>query len=102
VEQFKITNRAVNALAPGPKLYTKFDASIAGFGCEVRPSGLKIYVLHYRPGAGGRAVAKRRHVIGYHGEITPEQARQAALDARALIRLGRGTSPPREAASGPP
>jgi integrase len=88
LEQFKITKRAVDGLAPGPKPYTRFDASIKGFGVEIRPSGLKVYVLHYRPGAGGRAVAKKRLVLGYHGEITAEEARRLALDARALIRLG--------------
>jgi hypothetical protein len=92
VIRWKITKRSVDALEPGPKPFTKFDADIAGFGVEVRPSGLKVYVLLYRPAPGGRGVAKRRHVIGHHGEITPDQARRLALDARASIRLGEDPS----------
>jgi hypothetical protein len=83
-----LTKRAVDALAPGDKPFFVYDAKLSGFGVRVMPSGLKTFVLEYRPGAGGRSVTKRRLTIGRHGKMTAEQARQAALDALAHIRLG--------------
>lgn len=37
------------------------------------PTGAKTFILEYRPGAGGRGVAKRRLTIGHYGEMTVEQ-----------------------------
>lgn len=59
-----------------------------GFGVRVMPSGCKAFILEYRPGAGGRAIAKRRLALGRYGSMTVDQARKAALDALAQIRLG--------------
>jgi integrase len=84
----KITKRTVDALKPRAKLYVAFDADVKGFGCRVMPSGLKSYILEYRPGAGGRGTATKRLTLGRHGAMTAEQARDAALDALARIRLG--------------
>lgn len=86
---WKITKRTVDALEPRAKPWTKFDSTIGGFGAEVRPSGLIVFVLLYRPAPEGRAAPQRRLVLGHMGEMTPDQARQAALDARAAIRQGR-------------
>jgi integrase len=87
---WKISKRTVDELAKQlrAKPYTKFDDSIAGFGAEVRPSGLIVFVLLYRPSPGGRGAPQRRLVLGHFGSMTCEQARQAALDARAAIRQG--------------
>ena len=84
----KITKRTVDALKPRAKLYVAFDADVKGFGCRVMPSGVKSYILEYRPGAGGRGTATKRLTLGRHGAMTAEQARKAALDALARIRLG--------------
>jgi integrase len=84
----KITKRTVDALKPRDKLYVAFDADVKGFGCRVMPSGVKSYVLEYRPGAGGRGTATKRLTLGRHGAMTAEQARKAALEALARIRLG--------------
>jgi integrase len=84
----KITKRTVDALKPRAKLYVAFDADVKGFGCRVMPSGVKSYILEYRPGAGGRGTATKRLTLGRHGAMTAEQARDAALDALARIRLG--------------
>jgi hypothetical protein len=86
--QWKISKRSVDALEPRAKPYTRFDSSIAGFGAEVRPSGLIVFVLLYRPAPGGRGAPQRRLVLGHFGEMKCEQARPAALDARAAIRQG--------------
>jgi integrase len=84
----KLSKRTVDALAPRDKAFIAFDDDVKGFGVRVMPSGSKTYVLEYRPGAGGRGVAKRRLTLGRCGSMTVEQARKAALDALAHIRLG--------------
>jgi hypothetical protein len=73
---------------PRAKPFIAFDADVKGFGCRVQPSGLKTFVLEYRPGAGGRSYPKRRLTLGRYGSITPDQARKAALSALAQVRLG--------------
>jgi len=84
----KITKRAVDALAPQAKPFVAFDCDLAGFGVRVMPSGAMSYVVEYRPHGGGRGVAKRRVTIGKVGALTPEQARKAAADMLAKVRLG--------------
>lgn len=87
-ENHKLTKRAIDALAPRAKPFIAFDADVTGFGVRVMPSGLKSFVLEYRPGAGGRNVTKRRMTLGRYGTMTPDQARKAALNALARVRLG--------------
>jgi integrase len=84
----KLTKRAVDALKLRAKPYVAFDGDAKGFGVRVMPSGIKTYILEYRPGAGGRGVSKKRLSLGRHGAMTAEQARTAALEALAHIRLG--------------
>jgi integrase len=88
VPMAKITKRTVDGLQPGAKPYVAFDGDVKGFGLRIMPSGVKSYILEYRPGAGGRGIAKKRLTIGRHGAMTAEQARRAALEALARIRLG--------------
>src|SRR5437773_134527 len=85
----KITKRAVDALKPAHKPFIAFDDDVKGFGLRVMPSGVKSYILEYRPGSGGRSMAKRRLTLGKHGAMTSEQARKAAQEALARIRLGQ-------------
>jgi integrase len=87
-KKIKFTKRAIDGLVPSEKPETVWDGILPGFGVQVMPSGLKTFVLHYRPGAGGRAVGKQRYTIGRYGPMTVEQARKAAQDALARIRLG--------------
>jgi Arm DNA-binding domain len=84
----KLSKRTVDALGPRDKAFITFDVDVKGFGVRVMPSGTKTFVLEYRPGAGGRGVAKRRLTLGRCGSMTVDQARKAALDALAHIRLG--------------
>lgn len=83
-----LTKRAVDALAPGDKPYFVYDAKLPGFGVRVMPTGAKTFILEYRPGAGGRSVTKRRLTIGRFGVLSAEQARKAAQNALARVRLG--------------
>ena len=92
----RITKRTVDSVQPRDKPFILFDAAIKGFGIRVMPSGARVFVLEYRPGAGGRNVAKRRLTLGRYGAMTVDQARTAALNALAHTRK------PRKAASGPP
>jgi Arm DNA-binding domain len=88
----KITKRTVDALKPAIKPFIAFDDDVKGFGLRVMPSGVKSYILEYRPGSGGRGITKRRLTLGKHGAMTPEQARKAAQEALARIRLRRKPS----------
>jgi hypothetical protein len=89
----KLTKRSVDALTARSKPYIAFAADVKGFGCRVMPSGSKTFVLEYRPHGGGRRVFTKRLTIGRYGAMTVEQARAAALNALARVRLGaRSTS----------
>ena len=87
-ENSRLTKRAIDALEPRAKPFIAFDLEVVGFGVRVMPSGLKSFILEYRPGAGGRNVNKRRMTLGRYGAMTPDQAGKAALTALAHVRLG--------------
>ncbi|UWS03123.1 integrase arm-type DNA-binding domain-containing protein [Phaeobacter inhibens] len=76
-DKVKLTKRAVDALKPSEKRFTAWDSEISGFGVRVTPSGRKTYVLKYRVG-GGRSGRVRWAMIGIHGTLTPDQARETA------------------------
>jgi len=85
----RLTKRTLDALEPRDKPFIAFDAEMKGFGVRVMPTGAKTFILEYRPGAGGRSVAKRRLTLGrYGGAMTLDQARKAAMTALARVRLG--------------
>lgn len=83
----KLTKRTVDAIGPSDRASIVYDADLKGFGVRVAPNGSLSWFVEYRPGAGGRRVAKKRMVIGGR-EFTPEQARQAAKGILASISLG--------------
>jgi Arm DNA-binding domain len=84
----RISKRTIDALNPKETPYKTFDDAIKGFGVRTTPSGGRFFFLEYRPGAGGRNVAHKSLPLGRFGEVTAEQARAKALDARARIRMG--------------
>lgn len=88
-EGFRLTKRAVDDLPPVDRPRIFYDSDVKGFGLRVTPSGARTFVVEYRPGGGGRGVAKRRMKLGAYGEITPEQARNLARDALAAVRCGQ-------------
>ena len=77
MDKVKLTKRTVDALKPSDKRFVVWDSEISGFGVRVAPSGRKTYVLKYRVG-GGRSGRVRWAVIGPHGTLTPDQARETA------------------------
>lgn len=84
----KIGRRDLAALGEVSTATTYWDDALKGFGVLCRPSGERRFVVEYRPGAGGRGVAKRRVVVGDARTMTPEQARKLAADILAQVRLG--------------
>jgi len=87
----KLTKRHIDGLKASAKPYRHYDTELKGFGILVLPSGVKSYIIEYRPDGGGRNVAKKRMTLGRVGELTPEQARAIARDRLADVR--RGTDP---------
>lgn len=84
----KISKSTVDGLAPEAKPYITFDTVLKGFGVRVMPTGTMSYVVEYRPGAGGRGVAKKRVTIGTVGVLTPDEARRAAKSLLAGVERG--------------
>ena len=84
----RLQKRSVDAAAPKDKRYTLWDSDLGGFGVRVEVSGVKSYVVRYRPGSGGRSAPLRQVVIGRHGELTPDQARREAERLIGSVRLG--------------
>jgi hypothetical protein len=58
-----------------------WDTQVTGFGVQLRPSGMKTFILVYRNKAG--RVRRRRY-----GRVTVDQAREAAKHHNGLIALG--------------
>lgn len=83
----KLTRRSIATLPQTTKPTVWYDTDLSGFGLRVMPSGARSWVLEYRPGAGGRSVAKKRVKIG-GDELTPEAARDIAADMLASVRKG--------------
>jgi integrase len=86
-ETVKLTKRTVDAAAPGEKRRTVWDADLSGFGLRVETSGRKSYLLRYRL-RGGRGGVQKELVIGRHGVLTVDQARQRARELLAQVVQG--------------
>lgn len=85
----KIGRRSVASIKALDKPVTYFDSHPKGFGLLVPPSGSRGWIVEYRPGIDGRNVAKRRIVLGRCiASMTPENARDAAKQLLAEVRIG--------------
>jgi len=62
-----------------------WDGDLPGFGCRVFSSGQRSFIVQYRL-AGSRQ--KHTATIGTYGLITLPQARKAAQELLAKVRLG--------------
>jgi len=85
----KLTKRIVDSIKPDVRETFAWDDELPGFGLRVKPSGIKTYLVQYR--AGGRT---RRHAIGRHGVLAPDDARKEAR--RLLVAVERGSDPSAE------
>ena len=88
VDTIKLTKTVVANARPQAARYTLFDSQVPGFGLRVYPSGAQSWIFEYRPGEGGRRVAKKRITIGKVSDFTPEAARKVADGYRAMVRTG--------------
>ena len=84
----KLTKRTVDAIVAAVRTSIYYDSELKGFGLKATPSGAKSWCVEYRPGSGGRGVAKRRLVLGSINTLTPDQARTAARNILAAVALG--------------
>ena len=85
----KITKRFVDTASPKANGSDAvfWDEELPGFGLRVKASGGRAYVIQYR-NAHGRS---RRHTVGKHGHLAPDQARK---EARLLLAdVARGQDP---------
>jgi integrase len=81
----RITKKIVDqAVAKNGKRRLLWDVELKGFGLLILPSGTKTYIANYR--VAGR---QQRQVIGRHGVLTPEQARDRARRILAAVADGR-------------
>lgn len=84
----KITRRMIDAISPMEKAFTAYDSGVKGFGVRVMPSGVATYIVEYRPGEGGRGVAKKRMALARTTELTPDEARDMARNVLSAVRKG--------------
>ena len=85
----KITKRAVDGAAPKAGRYIVWDSELKGFGLRVAESGTKTYFVRYRPRGLGRGAPKRFVVLGRHGVITPDEARNRARAILGAVAAGQ-------------
>lgn len=91
----RLTKRVVDATHKHPEHDVfAWDSELKGFGLRVKPTGVKTYLIQYR-NADERT---RRLVLGKHGALTPEQARQIAMQKLAAAAKGEDPSADRHAA----
>ncbi len=82
----KLTKRKIEALEPAEKDYFVWDGELSGFGIRVFPTGRKQFIVQYRYGR-----ISRRMSLGRFGAMTPDQARELALEA--LVKLRKDIDP---------
>ena len=86
----RLGKRTVDAAKKGDARYTVWDTELTGFGLRVSPSGAKAYIARYRVG-GGRGGVLRQQVVGRHGKLTADEARD---DAKLILNAAeRGIDP---------
>ncbi|MBG6206375.1 integrase [Labrenzia sp. EL_126] len=93
-----LRKRTVDAAKPGDKTQFVWDNELKGFGLLVLPSGVKSFVVQYRTDSD----RSRCLTLGRYGVLTPDQARDLAADALALVRKGKDPVSDRQALKAAP
>ena len=89
----RLTMRSVDALTAAGRDTMYWDRDLPGFGVRVYRTGRKAYIVQARGPAGSR-----RAVVGPHGNLRPDVARQRAVEM--IDRIKRGEDPiPQEPAA---
>lgn len=89
----KLTKRLLDAAEAEAKDYEIRDTELTGFFVRVTTKGRKVY----RVAARGKDGRKRVVIIGEHGVLTVDQAREAARQALAAIKAGQDPSAEKKA-----
>ena len=90
----RLSNKFIEKLSSTTeKIY--WDSAIRGFGIRISPSGRKSFIVNWRNNEGRQG----RKVIGVHGKITTEQARQLAQ--KYFYQISQGEEPRRNAQANP-
>ena len=95
----KLTKRAVDSAMPEARRYILWDAELKGFALRVAPSGTKTYILRYRPRHLGAGAPKRFVLLGRHGVIAPDQARDQAKAILGAVAAGQDPAGDRKEAT---
>jgi integrase len=88
----KLTKTVVEKAKPDPDGGDEFlwDTALPGFGVRIYPSGTRKYFVQYRT----KDNRQRRMVLGQHGVLTAENAREMAHDV--LVSVSKGGDPAEE------
>ncbi len=91
----RLTNQSATALkVPDGKAYILvFDDDLAGFGLRASAGGSKVWVVQYRNALG----QTKRETLGRVGILSATDARRAANERLARVRLGGDPASEREA-----
>lgn len=95
----QIGRRTVEAAKAEAATYRLWDTDLKGFGLKVSRHAVKTYFVWYRAGEG-RSAARREYTVARHGEMTPDEARDAAAKVLARVRLGEDPQAKRHLARG--
>ena len=82
----RLTKDVVDDAEPRAVDYVVWCGKLPGFGCRVRPTGVKSFIAQYR--VGGRNTPVRKVTIGTFGKLTVDAARKAAIEILAKAELG--------------
>ncbi|MEE8393777.1 MAG: tyrosine-type recombinase/integrase [Rhodospirillales bacterium] len=85
----RLTKTLIENEPPGNKPKFLWDSQQPGFGVKILPSGKRKYVLKYRTKGGGRRAQQRWYLIGTHGAITLDQARNIARQVHGAVADGK-------------
>ena len=85
----KLTKRIIDGIPPVTRPTIIYDTELKGFGVRVMPSGSKAWIVEFRPNGGGRKVATKRMTLGQTRTLNADEARKAARDILAAVRLGQ-------------
>jgi integrase len=94
----RLTKSVVESVGPGPRDIIVWDRDVKGFGLKVTPKGKRVYFAYYRASNG----QQRRPVIGVHGVMTAEDARQIARRWIGSAFAGQDVSQDRQEARSAP
>jgi integrase len=88
----KLTKMVVEKAKPDPDGRDRFlrDSALPGFAVRLYPSGTRKYIVQYRT----KDNRQRRMVLGLHGVLTVENARNMARDV--LVSVSKGGDPAAE------